>query len=478
MAEKNELGKRERFIFAAADIWGGGGQTVVSVLYLVFLTNVLGVRPGLAGTTLMLVKVWDAVIDPVLGVLEDNTRTRWGRRRPYLMFGGAALLMAMALLWLPVRFNSEFAQVAFILVSNIFYATVASSLAIAYSSMSTEITTDFVQRNKANMTRLVFSMSASAVCSLLPTVFFDMLVEGALTLSAFYLIVVVGFGLVFTLPILMAGIFCRERAPCSDEKERLNLRALAAPLRVRAFRRLVALYLTQTVTMDTVSTVVIYYAMYVVPGISSTIFLGIFLVMQLVMFPLLNRLVNRVSKTRLYRFGLPLSILGAVGIGLYPASWPAAGVYALTALTALGFAGAVTLNWVIYPDIVDIGELVDGRRNAGSYSATMSFIRQLSSAFTIFMVGNALELSGFISPTDAVPSPLQPVATLWAIRLIIILVFVLLAGNGWRVAGRLKLNPETAGRVKYFLAKRHAGGQQALSDAERGEYEALVREYR
>ena len=145
MAEGNKkippLKLPEMLLFASADIWGGGGQTVISVLYLVFLTNVLGVNPGLAGTTLMLVKIWDAVIDPVLGVIGDNTRTRWGRRRPYLIFGGVVLLMAMALLWLPVRFDAPLAQAGFIAITNIFYATVASALGIAYSSMSAEIST-------------------------------------------------------------------------------------------------------------------------------------------------------------------------------------------------------------------------------------------------------------------------------------------------------------------------------------------------
>ncbi len=476
MANHREITKGERFLFASADIWGGGGQTVIAVLYLVFLTNVLGVRPALAGTTLMVVKIWDAVIDPFLGVISDNTRTKWGRRRPYLIFGGVGLLMAMALLWLPVRFGSELAQAAFIVISNIFYATVASTLGIAYSSMSTEITTDYVQRNKVNMTRLVFSMASTAVCSLLPTEFFTMLTEGRISVAAFYAIVVAGFGLVFTVPIILAGVFCKERVAYGDEKARFSLEELVRPLRLRAFRRLVALYITQAVTMDTVSAVVIYYGLYVVPGISSTIFLGIFLVMQLLVFPLLNRQVNRVSKTRLYRMGLPVSILGAVGIGLYPAAWPAFGVYGLTAVTAAGFAGAMTMSWIIYPDIVDIGELAEGRRSAGSFSATMTFIRQVSSAFTIFVIGNALELSGFITPTDAVPNPNQPLGTTWAIRLIILLAFVLLGGNGWLVAGRLKLSPAVSERVKYFLDRRRKG-DAALDPGEQAEQDALIRSF-
>lgn len=472
---------KERFVFAAADIWGGGGQTIISVLYLVFLTNVLGIRPGLAGTTLLFTKIWDAVIDPVLGVVGDNTRTRWGRRRPYLIFGGVALLMAMALLWLPVRFNSDVARAAFIAVTNMFFATIASMVAIAYSSLSTELTNDYEQRNKVNITRLAISLTATAVCSLLPTIFFDMLTDGRISVGQFYAIIVGGFGLVFTVPIVIAGLYTRERVPYSDEKVPLNPLTLVEPLRVKAFRRLVALYVTQTVTLDTVSAVVIYYGLYVVPGVNATIFLGCFLAAQLLMMPVFNRLMSRVSKTKLYRTGLPVAMLGAIAIGLYPAGGPALGVYVITFLTALGFAGALVMSWIIYPDIVDIGELVEGQRKAGTYSATMTFIRQISSALTMFILGNALELTGFVTPTELVKVPQQPEATVWAIRLVIMLTFVLLSANAFRIARDLKLSPAISERVKYFLIRRHeqaSDNAQPLTADEEAELSTLITEYK
>ncbi|MDR1643738.1 MAG: MFS transporter [Clostridiales bacterium] len=470
-----EITARERHLFAAADIWGGGGQTIISVLYLVFLTNVLGVGAGLAGTSLLVVKIWDAVIDPVIGVIEDNTRTRWGRRRPYLMFGGAALIAAIAVLWLPARFDSSLAKALFIIATNIFYSTTASVLAIAYSSMSSEITGDFRLCNKVNLTRLLYSMASTAICTLLPTSLFGMLADGRLSVGAFYSIVVFGFGSVFAIPIILAGIFCRERVPVGETKSKLEIGALVRPYRLKAFRRLIALYITQTVTMDTVSSVIIYYGLHVVPGISSTVFLGTFLAVQLLMFPVINKLINTVSKTKLFRFGLPLSIAGAIGVGIYPSGGPAIGVYLLAGITALGFAGAMTLSWIMYPDIVDIGELVTGERNSGTYSAAMAFIRQVSSAFAIFAVGNILAVTGFVS-SEAGESVVQPAGAILAIRLIIIFAFVILCSNGWRVAGKLKLSPEKAKQVKVFLEKARSG--ISLDSNEMIERDAMLAEWK
>ncbi len=474
MNQVKKFSLSERLIFASADLWGGGGQTVISVLYLVFLTNILGVRPEVAGTTLMVAKIWDAIIDPVLGVLGDNTRTRWGRRRPYLIFGGIILLIAMALLWLPLRFEGQLAHAIYILLTNMFYATIASMLAIAYSALSTEISQDFDELNKVNITRLIFSMSATAVCTLLPTIFFKQLEQGQMEVRTFYLIIVFGFGLIFTVPIILAGIFSRERAPYAEEKLRVTPGALTRPLRTRIFRQMVALYLTQTVTMDTVSAIIIYYSLYVVQGLNTTVFLGLFLAIQLIMLPIFYRLVRTISKTKLFRIGLPLAILGAAGIGLYPSDGPHVGVYILTALTALGYAGSMTLSWIIFPDVVDLGELVEGQRSTGSYSATMTFIRQISSAFTIFVIGNLIGLTGFITPTEELPSPAQPAATVWAIRLIFVFAFLLFGANGWRVARRMRLTPAKSRRVKYFLTKP----ETALSAAEAAERRSLIEEYR
>lgn len=326
-----------------------------------------------------------------------------------------------------------------------------------YSSLSTEITADFSMRNRVNMLRLVFSLVATAVCTLVPTQLFDSLTKGSLSLKSFYLIIVLGFGAAFALPNILAGIFVKERVPYPEEKSRFSFSQLWRPLKVRAFRKLLTLYLSQSITLDIVSAVIIYYGLYVVPGISSTVFLGTFLGMQLILFPFLMRLVDRVPKPKIYRFGLPLSLLGAVGIALYPSGGQPMLLYAIAAITALGFAGAQTMSWIMFPDVVDIGELSLKERSTGSFSGAMTFVRKASSAIAIFVVGLLLGLSGFIRPEEGLPLPQQPDTTLLAIRLIILLAFLLLMGYAYLVARGFKLSPELSKQVKDLLDRERTG---------------------
>ena len=92
----------ERIVFAAGDIFGGGGAALISVLYLFYLTDVIGIAPGYAGLALLIPKIWDAINDPLMGALSDNARTRWGRRRPFIAVGGSLLAFAMAAIWAPI----------------------------------------------------------------------------------------------------------------------------------------------------------------------------------------------------------------------------------------------------------------------------------------------------------------------------------------------------------------------------------------
>ncbi len=475
--EKRKLAFGERLLFAAGDIFGGGGQSILSVLFLIYLTNVLRIEPALAGLVMLISKVWDAVFDPFLGVMTDNTRTKLGRRRPYILTGGILLIPAMALLWLPVDFSSQLGKAVYVTAAYLIYNTVASIIAVPYSSMSTELTADFSECNRINVLRLVISLAATALCTLLPSMLFEDGIKTGAPFTDTYFILVFGFGAVFAIPLILIGMFGRERVPYEDRRVSVSLEALLRPFEVKAFRKLLLLYLAQAVTLDIVAAVTMYYALYVVQGMSTTVFLGIFLGIQLLLFPLIGRWVDRVSKTRIYRLGIPAAILGSLCIALYPAGWPEMGVYGLTALTALGFAGAQTMSWIMFPDVADMAEMGLKERITGSLSGMMAFIRTISTAVATFLIGNMLSITGFVTPTDEAPMPPQPGSAILGIRLVIFLPFLLLMGFAWFKAKGFRLTPEVSRRVKYYNDRLRDAGEDSLDEVERAEYERLKAEF-
>jgi GPH family glycoside/pentoside/hexuronide:cation symporter/oligogalacturonide transporter len=381
------------------------------------------------------------------------------------------VILAFALMWMPIGgWQSETAKVVYVMATFLFYSTISTIIAVPYSSLSAEITTHVKERNSVNVLRLVVSTLATAICTLVPTMILEAYKGGSFGIEVFYIAVGIGFGLFFALPLILIGLFTKERVVIPQEKSIFEVKTFVKPLKVKAFRGLTYMYLCQSISMDILSAGIIYYALYVVKG-SPTIFLGTFIGIQLLMFPIINKLVNEIDKKKIYYFGLPIAIIGFVGVGLYPAEWSVMGAYALTAVTALGFAGAQLMSWIIFPDAVDAGELMLKERPTGSFSGIMTFIRKTSSAIAIQIFGIMLAISGYINPTDAVPQPIQPANAQLGIRIAMSLSFVLLMTLGYIMAKRFVLTNERSLLVRKFLKFRVEG--KPLTDEETEELNVL-----
>lgn len=445
--------KHEPILFAWGDVFGGGAQALIGVLYMIFMTDVIGLSPAIAGTAVLLSKGWDAITDPMMGVISDNTRSKWGRRRPYILFGGIALVASFALLWMPVVSFAPVLKAVYAIGVYVFYSTVSTIIAVPYSSLSAELTTDIKERNRVNILRLVVSTVATAVCTLVPSMILEAYQAGSITLTAFYLIIGAGFGVFFATPLVLIGLFTKERVKMPEEKSAFDVKRFVKPLKVRAFRGLVGMYLCQSIAMDILAAGILYYSKYVARG-SSTIFLGIFIGVQLLLFPVVNVLVNKVDKKKIYYFGLPLAVVSFALVGLYPSDWPVAGAYALTALTAIGFAGAQLMSWIIFPDVIDVAELKDGERATGSFSGIMTFIRKASSAIAIQIFGLMLAFSGYIQPADPTIFQPQPAGAILGIRIAMSGSFVILMTLGYFLAKRFPLTNQDSAQVRALLKAR------------------------
>ena len=94
---------KEKIFYGIGGLMDGGGVTLMSCVMLKYLTQVGGIAMGIASTIITIAKIWDAITDPLMGFISDNTRSKYGRRKPYMFFGGISLIFAIFLLFMPVR---------------------------------------------------------------------------------------------------------------------------------------------------------------------------------------------------------------------------------------------------------------------------------------------------------------------------------------------------------------------------------------
>ena len=461
------MNRGEKAFFAMADFYGGGGQALIGVIYFVFLTNVVGLQPALAGIVTLISEIWDAISDPLMGIIGDNTKSRMGRRRPYLLAGGCLLTIAFALIFLPIGTDNQIPKFIYCAATYLFYNTVSTMIAVSYSSLSAEISNVSEERDTANVLRLVVSTASAAICTLLPSLVIDAYNGGKIGVTAFYLIVGIGFGILFAIPVILCAIFVKERVEVPEEKKRFSVTEIVAPLKVRPFRQLVGMYLGQALCMDVFSTGVAIFAAYVTkPKGSTTVFLGIFIAVQLLAFPIINKLIKTVGANKIYGFGLPLSVVALIAFAVFGSNLYIA--YVCVFFVALGFAGAQLTSWIMFPHAVDAGELVLGKRQSGGSSAIMTFARKSSSALVIFLFSLVLQFTGYDADLTV-----QPISAQNGIKYVMAFTCIIFMIFGWIMARKYSLTREKNAKIEKFLAYQREGKISEISPTEKEELDSL-----
>jgi len=472
LTKLKKLTKGEIAVFGMGDLFGGGGQLVINFYYLIFLTDVIKLNPGLAGTIVLISRIWDAVSDPLMGVISDNTKSKFGRRRPYILLGGIGIIIAFIMLWWPVSFGSQVATFAYVLFAYLFYSTISTIIMVPYSSMSSEVSMEYKERTVVNGTRLFFSQLASLLCAVLPME----IVKLASTVETGYILLGIVFGIFFAIPLIMIFFICRERAPMMHTKSKFSFKTFVAPFKIRSFRLLIIIYMLAFFSMDVISSVFAYYMKYFIERPNELNYvLGTMLIMQIAFLPLVVILANRIGKAKVFIISASVWIAGAALLGLFSPTWPGFMIYAIAAIIGMGLCGCVVMPWTMFPDVTDVGELYFGERKSGSFSGIMTFVRKSSSALGIFIVSQILNIAGYIKPETVDGKEVlfaQPESLIAALKVIVFAIPVVLLIITIFFARKYPLTKEVHDKLRNLLDFKR--GETEKTDLTNPEIEELT----
>ncbi len=410
-AESERLSLRTKLLFSTGDLSTSIPLAIVMFFQLYFLTDVAGLRPDLAAWAVAAGRVWDAVNDPLFGLLSDRIRTRWGRRRVLLLFGAVPLGLSFAMMWLVPPW-SPLALTAYYAVAFILFDTVFTAVHVGYNALTPEMTADYDERSSLNGYRMVLSISGTLGAIILATVL-GWFVEDSRLLFA---IVGAGLGLVSMVPPLVVFAVTQER-PAKEQPAALPVRqALTMTLGNRPFRLVMGLYLLSWTTASILAANLVYFANYYlrVPE-QATYFVLVAQGSAILFIPLWVWVARRLDKRRAFLLGTASWI--AVLLGIFVLGPDQVGLaYALAALAGSGIATAYVLPWSMVPDIIEYDEVRSGQRREGSYYAFASFFQKLATGAALWAMGQALALTGYINPPTSGSLPVQPPQAVQAIR--------------------------------------------------------------
>lgn len=395
-----------------------------SLLY--FMTNVAGLSPAIASVVLLIGRIWDGVNDPIVGVLSDRTRSRWGRRHSWMIWGAVPFGLFFLLMWIVPDWSLTAKFIYYTVVGLIFYG-VYTAVNLPYSALTAELTKDYDERTELTTFRLSFSLFG-AVSVLVMGLVFGKLIPNSEEQQYVALGIFCAVISVLTLYWCIWGTLGRARdlglltpAPLPEDStaEQIPLRQqIAIAFQNRPFLFVVGIYLFSWLGLQITAAIIPFYAINWM-GLDS--YFPAALAVQGTAIPLIfvcNLISKRVGKRGLFFMGVSSWIV--VQGGLFFLQPDQVGLmYVLCVIASFGVATTYLVPWSMLPDVIELDELQTGQRREGVFYAFMTLLQKLGLAVGIFFVGIALSAAGFVKATPGQPIPDQPTSALLAIRLAI-----------------------------------------------------------
>jgi len=384
-----------KILFAFGNVGLQMMVAATSFFLLIFYTDVALVPPALAGTALLVGKLWDVVNDPLFGWLCDRTHSRFGRRRVYLIFCAAPFALSAASLWMMPAGLSTTAAFIWILVSYAIYDTLFTLITMPYAALGADLTTDYDDR-----TSLVAIGSGGALVGyVLGSVIMPILVKTSPDAHLGYVFAGGLLGLVAGASVGLVAWRVKE-PPSKPREERESdslLAAMKSTLQTRPFvilsLALAMVRLGLTVLQTALAFFVIYRLQLGKGGLP--LLMGVLLGTVAVTIPFWKWVCTEWTKNGAYAIGIVLSAIGlTLTFFLEPGQkLPMIGIMVLM---GLGMGAHWVAPYAMLPDVVDYAEVESGERRTGVYYGVYGLMDKLSRTFGSVAVGWWLDWYGYV----------------------------------------------------------------------------------
>ncbi|MBI4731967.1 MAG: MFS transporter [Chloroflexi bacterium] len=469
MLETPKLTFWQKLIYGSGD-WGEASYgTLRQIFYAIFLTDVVGLDARLASVAALVGIAWDAVNDPLVGILTDRIRTRWGRRRPFLLIFAIPFGASFMLLWWAPPWQSQIALAITVTLAFMVSDTLETLVGVPFSSLLPELSPDYDDRTTLTSFRIFFNLLASLATAVAAPAIVDAAISAGLSQQQGYLLVAGIFGGLAAIPFLLIFAVVRERYGAADRpKEDIPfLETARAAWKNIPFRFASVIYMLNWITFDIVALTLPFYLLYWISrgdllasaslfGISLPIESAVFallLVTAVLALPFWLWLSHRLGKHIAYILGMVFWAGVQICIFLVQPGQVTLVLW-MAFLAGLSVSAAHVLPDAMFPDVIEWAELKTGRRQEGIYYGVKNFIRKLTGALAIFIALQALGWFGYQTPPEGATTFMQSPVTLTAIRILIGPLGAVLLFSAVITTWFYPLTRERHARIRGLLARR------------------------
>jgi glycoside/pentoside/hexuronide:cation symporter, GPH family len=409
---QDRLPRMAKFLYGISDFGFACTDTTMQVLFAIFMTDVVGVKPAYAALAIFIGRTWDYINDPLIGLFTDRVRSRWGRRRPFLLFGFIPFGLMFAMMWFRPPTENQFLLCAYYAFAYFLFDTSYTFVTMPYIALTPELTQDYDERTSLTTYRMAFSIIGSLVAFIVP-----LLIIGTMrpenTGRVFSMGII--FGAVCALPLVLTFLGTREKAEYFQQSQPGLRESLRAVSKNKPFLFAAGIFLFTWTAADIIQAFLLYFLKYRMNlEKQSDMILGTIFITALLVLPFWNWASRKTDKRKAYIAGMIfLSFVMVTLILLSPASGLAL-ILVMAVLAGIGVSAIHVLTWAIIPDAVEVDELTTGKRHEGIFYSLVSLFKKIASSIAIPLTLLVLDWSGYVSN-----SATQKASTILAIRVLI-----------------------------------------------------------
>ena len=456
-----------KFLYGSGD-WGISSMGMMrSIFYAIYLTDVVGLDPRLGSFGALAGIVWDAINDPVIGILSDRLRTRWGRRRPFLLWFAIPFGISFVTLWSAPAWDSQTALLIYVTLSFMLADTLQTLVALPFLSLTPELTADYDERTTLTSFRSFFQLAgALSVVVAAPAIVDIVLAAGGSQQQGFMLVGAI-FGGIGAIPLLLIGLFVRERST-PEQTDPIPFReSLRAAWQNIPFRYAVGIHMLNWSAVDMVAVTFPYFLLYwvgrgdllaTIPVLGFNLayesaFFGVLMSVCILFIPFWLWMAKWRNKREAYILGMIFWVIIQLLIfTIQPGE--TAYLLAIAALAGIGVSAAYTLPDSLFADVIEWDELRTRRRQEGIFYGIRTLIRKLTGALIIFVTLQLLGWAGYTSPPEGALQFMQTDAALHMIRLLVSPIGAAIVSGTILLAWLFPLSREQYARIQKLLEQR------------------------
>lgn len=424
---------------------GGLGKdlcyAIISYFLMIYLTDTVGLTPLFVGNLFLVARVWDAFNDPMMGFIVDNTRTKWGKFRPWILIG--TILNAVILILLFRRPDlSGFALYAYYSVMYILWGMTYTVMDIPYWSMLPSLSSTKEERDSMSVIPRIFASTAWLLMGAFALKLVGTFGHGDTAKG--YAVLAMIIGVIFLVTSLITVIFVRDRscteAATGKKAQKTSIRdaihVIAANDQLKVY---IGVVLAYNMVVQLAGGVANYYFKYVAGNedlfsvfTTSASFAEI---IALFAFPVLSKRMTKKQVFAVASFSPAIGLVGLVVTGfVFPTNIPIIIICGILYKFGSGLTlGATT---VMLADVIDYGEVKLGTRNESIIASFQTLLVKTASAVAGWLVGVGLTIVGFVANVEQTASALMGMRVLLGVipSIITILAFVIYF-KGYKLEG-------------------------------------------